>query len=85
MWTYVQLGGRLIDAGGQLIAVGYGGSPAGKNNPQVQSVADVGPIPHGNNTIRPPHDTPEHGPYVLSLTPAATTQIFLPVRIPHAR
>jgi hypothetical protein len=76
MWTYVQLSGQLIDAGGQLIAVGYSGSPAGKNNPQEQSIADVGPIPQGSYTIGPPHDTPEHGPYVLSLTAAATNPMF---------
>jgi hypothetical protein len=76
MWTYVQFNGQLLDAGGNLIAVGYSGSPAGKNQPEEQSIADVGPIPRGMYTIGPPHDTPEHGPYVLSLTPAGTNQMF---------
>jgi hypothetical protein len=76
MWTYAQLSGQLFDNGGGLTGVGYSGSPTGKNNPAMQNVADVGPIPQGQYTIGAPHDTPQHGPYVLSLTPAAQNQMF---------
>jgi hypothetical protein len=75
MWIYEQLSGQLLSASGEVVATGYSGSPAGKNNPDDQYIADVGPIPQGNYTIGPPHDTPEHGPYVLSLTPAATNKM----------
>ena len=76
MWTYVQLSGQLISGAGEMIAVGYSGSPAGKNEPQEEAVADVGPIPQGRYTIGSPRDTPAHGPYVLPLTPDAANQMF---------
>lgn len=45
--TYRQSTGELLDANGVVIGVGYSGSPAGKNNPAMQNVVDVGPIPQG--------------------------------------
>ena len=51
MWTYVQFSGQLLHAPGQLVALGYIGSPAGKNNSQEQCIADVGRIPQGSYTI----------------------------------
>lgn len=71
MWTYQQGTGRL-SRNEQPVAIGYSGFGEGKNNPALQGVPDIGPIPRGDYTIGPPEcvDVPgPHGPYVLRLTP----------------
>ncbi len=75
-WTYAQKSGEL-QQDGKPVATGYSGAGAGKNNPVMQNVCDVGPIPEGDWTIAgPPADTADHGPYVLKLNPAAATETF---------
>lgn len=75
-WTYAQRSGEL-EQDGQPVANGYSGCGDGKNNPEMQQVHNVGPIPRGDWTIvGPPFNTTEHGPYVLKLTPAADTSTF---------
>jgi len=75
-WTYAQKTGEL-EQDGKPVATGYSGSGAGKNNPDLQQVHNVGPIPQGDWTIAgPPLNTAEHGPYVLKLTPSADTPTF---------
>jgi len=75
-WTYSQKSGEL-QRDGQPVATGYSGSGAGKNNPAMETVSSVGPIPAGDWTINgPPADSRDHGPYVLKLTPAAETETF---------
>jgi hypothetical protein len=76
MWTYAQKSGNLLQDG-QRVATGYSGFDSGKNNPDMQAVEDVGPIPQGDWIISgPPINTAEHGPYVLKLTNAPTTNTF---------
>ncbi len=75
-WLYVQSTGELCDASGQIIAKGYSGFGKGKNNPDLQQVPDIGPIPCGIYEILPPRDTPTHGPFVLPLQPDAANQMF---------
>jgi hypothetical protein len=73
MWTYGQKTGALLQ-GGKIVATGYSGFAEGKNNPAMQAVHDVGPIPQGAWTIEgPPINTAEHGPFVLTLTPSSGT------------
>jgi hypothetical protein len=75
-WTYAQKTGEL-QQDGKPVAAGYSGAGAGKNNPAMQDVPDVGPIPQGEWTIAgPPANTADHGPYVLKLNPAAGTVTF---------
>jgi Protein of unknown function (DUF2778) len=75
-WTYAQKTGEL-QQDGKHVATGYSGADAGKNNPAMESVHDVGPIPQGDWTIAgPPANTPDHGPFVLRLEPAAATNTF---------
>lgn len=69
MWTYRQSTGEMLDAAGACRGVGYAGAGAGKNNPAMQFVQDVGPLPRGRYRIMPPVDTVTHGPFVLWLTP----------------
>jgi hypothetical protein len=76
MWTYAQATGALLHDG-QHVATGYSGFDDGKNNPAMQAVSDVGPIPQGEWIIKgPPINTAEHGPYVLMLAPAPSTNTF---------
>ncbi len=59
------------------MATGYSGAGVGKNNPGMEKVHNVGPIPQGDwKIVGPPVNTPEHGPYVLKLKPAADTPTF---------
>jgi len=76
MWTYAQQTGALLQDG-QPVATGYSGFDDGKNNPAMQAVHDLGPIPQGEWTIvGPPVNTPDHGPFVLHLQPAPATNTF---------
>ncbi len=75
-WTYAQKTGELLQDG-ESVATGYSGAGDGKNNPAMESVPNVGPIPQGDWTIAgPPFDTANHGPYVLKLKPTADTPTF---------
>jgi len=81
MWTYIQRTGELLH-NGEHVAVGYSGydnpqtGQQGKNNPDLESVPEVGPIPVGQYSIGAPEDTVTHGPFVLPLTPDAANQMF---------
>jgi hypothetical protein len=74
-WTYSQSTGDL-SRDGSIAGKGYSGTGAGRNNPAMQGVGDVGPIPQGQYIIGPPHDTAHHGPFVLALTPAQGNHAF---------
>jgi hypothetical protein len=59
-----------------FVATGYSGAGEGKNNPALQGVVDVGPVPRGDYTIGAPECVTApgpHGPYILRLTPAPGT------------
>jgi hypothetical protein len=76
MWTYAQGGGEL-SRDGMHVATGYSGFGEGKNNPALQGVPDVGPIPRGYYLIgAPEHVTTAgpHGPFVLRLVPDVDTR-----------
>lgn len=76
MWIYAQKSGALWRDGKQ-VATGYSGCDEGKNDPAMQAVGGVGPIPQGNWTIiGPPFNTRNHGPYVPRLQPATDTHTF---------
>lgn len=76
MWTYSQALGELFGPNGELVATGYSGHGEGVNNPALQAVHDVGPIPQGRYGINAPREVPGRGPYVLPLMPFATTDTF---------
>jgi len=69
MWVYEQFTGALKDSEGNLVSIGYSGAGEGKNNPSLQNVKDVGPVPQGIYDIDPPRDTQQHGPYAMPLVP----------------
>ena len=76
MWLYIQATGELVSAAGEVVSTGYSGAGAGKNNPSMQEVIDVGPIPQGLYGIEAPIDSPIHGPYALPLVPDARNDMF---------
>lgn len=67
-WRYVQSTGALYGVAG-LIGTGYSGHGEGRNNPAMEAVPRVGPIPAGLWAISNPHDSPHTGPFTLDLTP----------------
>ena len=75
MWTYVQKTGELLQDG-LHVALGYSGFEVGKNNPELEDVEDVGPIPVGTYGIGSPRDTVTHGPFVLPLKPDLGNEMF---------
>lgn len=75
-WTYSQSSGLLRSPLGEAIGLGYSGHAAGVNNPALQEVKDVGPIPQGRWTIGAASDLPHFGPLVMVLTPDALTDTF---------
>lgn len=77
MWTYQQVDG-LLSHNGEKIYHGYSGFAEGKNNPAMQNVANMGPLPCGSYTIGAARDLQggPHGPFVLPLTPSPNNQMF---------
>lgn len=75
-WVYEQLTGRLSLDGGSIIAIGYSGAGAGKNNPTEENMQNVGPIPEGLYDIEEPFDSPTHGPFALRLLPDTGNVMF---------
>jgi hypothetical protein len=66
-WTYEQKTGRLL-LDGNYIATGYSGHGAGVDNPGLESVAEVGPLPEGTYTIGEAFLNPRTGPISMRLT-----------------
>jgi hypothetical protein len=75
MWTYNQSNGALSHNGVQ-VGLGYSGHGDGVNNPAMQSVSNVGPIPQGQWTIGEGADNPQLGPLAMPLTPNIGTDTF---------
>lgn len=67
-FTYEQSTGNLLHYGG-LMWTGYSGHAPGINDPAMQDVKDVGPIPRGRYTIQPPHASEKVGPVAMALLP----------------
>jgi hypothetical protein len=80
MWKYQQSTGQLTH-NGQLAGVGYSGYGDDKNQPNDESIKDLGPIPCGLYSIgvpecAPPEPAGPHGPFVLPLTPDQGNAMF---------
>lgn len=76
-WLYVQESGELSKDGIIVDRNCYSGGGEGFNNPEMEMVADIGPIPCGDWTISgPPYSDPLLGPYVLQIIPRSTTITF---------
>jgi hypothetical protein len=73
---YQQSTGILTYDSGSVIATGYAGHGEGKNNPAMQNVEGVGPLPCGGYAIGEPIDKSNTGPFSLPLIPDATNEMF---------
>lgn len=73
MWVWDQSAGTL-SRDGKLVSRGYAGRDRGLNNPSMQGIAGIGPIPQGLwNIVGKPYDSPNTGKYTLRLEPAPGT------------
>jgi hypothetical protein len=68
MYTFSQSSG-LFQSNGVYIAQGWAGQGPGRNNPAMQGVHNIGPLPRGRYTIGPAYMHPRLGPVVMNLTP----------------
>ena len=75
MWLYSQRDGELTHDGA-FVGTGYSGKDTGRNNPALQDVVGVGPIPQGHYDIGPSFAHPVLGPCVMQLTPTHYTDTF---------
>src|SRR5713101_1705004 len=75
MFTYDQSTGYLYDPDEKPVGRGYSGHGPGLNNPAMQAVHDVGPVPQGYYSVGPPRDS-EHGPFTLDLSPFQENSMF---------
>ena len=82
MWTFEQRTGNVRDPSGKLLAItGYSGgncgkNPEGKNNPDMQGVKGIGPLPRGIYTMQTPVDHTHLGPFAIPLLPDASNDML---------
>jgi Protein of unknown function (DUF2778) len=69
MQTYIRKTGQWLDTRGNILGVGWAGQGIGKNNPDMDGVHNIGPLPAGLYTITAPYDNPKTGPYTMNLEP----------------
>lgn len=74
MFTYSQDSGVFTD--GVFLAFGIAGNGDGLNNPEMENVQFVGPLPKGNYFIGKAFDHPKLGVNTFILTPAPTNQMY---------
>jgi len=68
MLTYRQADGQ-IELDGTFEGFGYSGKDEGRNNPDMENVPNVGPIPRGRYMIGAARDGGHLGPIVFDLVP----------------
>jgi hypothetical protein len=74
-WQYRQKTGELTHDG-VFEGIGYSGTGPGRNDPDKQSIPDIGPIPQGRYTIEGAIDMKTLGPCVMGLTPSADDNMY---------
>ena len=73
---YRQSNGVLTYNSGKIIGKGHAGHGLGLNNPSMQTVHGIGPLPCGGYTIGAPINDKNTGPFSLPLTPDPTNKMF---------
>lgn len=76
MWRYQQSTGNLYNPAGEHVATGYAGYGEGKNNPALQHVPNVGPLPCGFYTFGAPYNSMKVGPFAIPLIADDTNTMF---------
>ncbi len=67
-WTYRQSDGELTH-NGEFKGTGYSGMGEARNNPSMEAVPMMGPIPRGRYIIAPARYSDRLGPIVMNLDP----------------
>lgn len=76
-WTYDRRAQTLTDPEGNRLATNaYSGNGAGRNNPVMENVRNVGPIPAGTWRIGRARHSPRTGPISMDLTPTRGTNTY---------
>jgi hypothetical protein len=75
MWQFIQSSGELLHNWFH-VCFGYSGAGEGKNNPTLQRVANVGPIPCGTYRIGKAYHHPKLGELTMNLDPIDGTDDF---------
>ena len=73
---FEQKTGKITDDLGKIIGHGYAGHGEGKNNPEMESVKNTGPLPKGIYYKGQKIDHPKTGPYSIRLIPDKNNQMF---------
>jgi len=73
-WTFESGSGKFYDPQGEHIATGYAGgncgkNPEGINNPEMQAVKGIGPLPEGVYTLGEPVEHSQLGAFAIPLKP----------------
>ena len=82
MFKYNITTGQMLNPDSTELAIGYSGgncgkNPEGKNNPDMQNVKNIGPIPCGDYTIfKPAFADPVKGPLCMRLIPEVGNNMF---------
>lgn len=81
MWTFEQSSGRLYDETGYHAGTGYAGgncgkNPEGINNPSMQNIPRVGPLPVGVYKAGKVFMQSKLGPFAVELVPDASNEMF---------
>ena len=71
-WVWDQSAGSLAFEG-RVIAFGYAGKGAGRNNPDAQDQTKVGPIPRGLWRMTGVKESDHTGPFTIVLEPESVT------------
>lgn len=76
MFVYTQATGEMLSPDGAIVGKGYSGFGQGKNNPRMQDVKGVGPIPEGSYTIGEPFTSEVEGILTMRLYPDECVPTF---------
>lgn len=75
MMTYHQRSGHFY-INDDYLTTGWAGQQYGENNPEMQNVHNIGPLPQGFYTVGPAYIHPHLGPFCFDLTPDPSNEMF---------
>lgn len=75
MYTFSQSSG-IHRHNGILFGSGWAGQGKGRNNPDMQNVHGIGPLPRGKYKIGKAYHHPHLGPLTMDLTPDPSNEMF---------
>jgi len=73
---YSQSTGKITSESGSLFGIGYSGHGEGKNNPAMENISNVGPLPKGKYSIGLPYNSEHTGPFTIPLYPFPSNEMF---------